>query len=143
LGASVVPKEFPSMTWIRQAASRLTALFRRTRLEHDMAAELQAHLELQEAAYRAAGLSSQEAHYAARRQFGHLDGIKETVRDRRGWVWLEALLKDFRFGVRSLAKSPGFTLAVVATLAIGIGATTAIVSYARPIVFPRIPYEQP
>ena len=108
-----------------------------------MAAELQAHLELQEAAYRAAGLSSQEAHYAARRQFGHLDGIKETVRDRRGWVWLEALLKDFRFGVRSLAKSPGFTLAVVATLAIGIGATTAIVSYARPIVFPRIPYEQP
>jgi len=68
------------MTYLRQAASRLKALFRRKRIERDMAAELQAHLEMQEAANRAAGMSSQEAHYAAHRQFGHLDGVKEFER---------------------------------------------------------------
>jgi predicted permease len=131
------------MNWLRQFLFRLRALFRKERLDAEMSEELRAHLEMQEQANRAAGMSSDEAHFAARRQFGHLDGIKETARDQRGWVWLELLAKDFRFAVRSLAKSPGFTLAVVATLAIGIGATTAIVSYARPIVFPQLPYVQP
>jgi putative ABC transport system permease protein len=131
------------MSSIGPISRRLRALFRRSAIEADMSEELRAHLEMQEAANRAAGMSPDEAHYAARRQFGHLDGIKETARDQLGWVWLEALQKDFRFAMRSLAKSPGFTIAVVATLAIGIGATTAIVSYARPIVFPQLPYVQP
>ena len=72
------------MSSIRRLLSRLRALFRRRQLEASMAAELQAHLELQAAANRAAGMSSQEAHCAARRQFGHLDGIKEQSRDQRG-----------------------------------------------------------
>ena len=131
------------MIWIRKAATRLRALFRKEKFDAEMAEEMRTHLEMQATANRAAGMSAEEAHYAARRQFGHIDGVKETARDQRGWVWLEALLKDFRFAVRSLVKSPGFTLAVVATLAIGIGATTAIVSYARPIVFPKLHYVQP
>ena len=123
--------------------SRLKALISRRKLEHDMAAELQAHIDMQEAANRAAGMSSQEAHYAARRQFGHLDCVKETVRDQRNWTWLESWLKDFRFAARSLAKSPGFTLTVVATLAIGIGATTAFVSLALRVLWPKLPYPNP
>ena len=122
---------------------RLRALFRKEKLDAEMSEEMRLHLEMQEQANRVAGMDPVEAHFAARRQFGGIDQIKERARDQRGWVWLESLLKDIRFAVRSLAKSPGFTIAVVATLAIGIGATTAIVSYARPILFPQLPYVQP
>jgi len=121
---------------------KFKSLFSRRHFEADLATELRAHLELQEAANRAAGMSSQEAHYAARRQFGHLDGVKETVRDQRVWVCLESFLKDFRFAVRTLARAPGFTLAAVVLLALGIGGNTVVFSlvnacYLKPLPFPE------
>jgi predicted permease len=131
------------MSSLRPIRSRLRSLFRRSALEADLAAELQAHLELQEAANRAAGMSSQEAHYAARRQFGHLDGIKETIRDERGWVWLENLWRDVRYAGRMLRKNHGFTTAAVTSLALCIGANTIIFSMLYALVIRPLPFPEP
>jgi hypothetical protein len=108
-----------------------------------MAAELRAHLEMQEAANRAAGMSSQEAHYAARRQFGHLDGVKETVRDQRGWRWLEQTARDLRLAVRTLARAPGFTLAAMLLLALGIGGNTIVFSLVNGLYLKPLPFPEP
>ena len=107
-----------------------------------MAAEMQAHLEMQAAANRAAGMPPHEAHYAARRQFGHLDGIKETARDQRGWVWLEQTLRDVRHAGRMLRRNPGFTAAAVASLALCIGANTTIFSMLYALVIRPLPFQQ-
>jgi predicted permease len=131
------------MSSLRPIRSRLRSLFRRSALERDLAAELQAHLEMQEAANRAAGMSSQEAHYAARRQFGHLDGIKETARDQRSWVWLEQLGKDFLLAARTLRKNRGFSVVAVVTLAIGIGATATFFSVINGMLRDPLPYPEP
>jgi hypothetical protein len=127
---------------MRPILSRLRALFLRRRFERDMAAELQAHLDLQEAANRASGMSSQKAHYAARRQFGHLDGIKETARDQRGWVWLEQLGKDFLLAARTLRRNRGSSAVAIATLAVGIAATASLFSLMNGLVRDPLPYPE-
>jgi predicted permease len=131
------------MSPIRPILSRLRSLFGRAAVERDMAAELQAHLELQEAANRAAGMSSQEAHYAAHRQFGHLDGVKEAAREQRGWVWLEQLGKDFMLAARTLRRNRGFSLVAIVTLAIGIGATASLFSVVNGMLRDPLPYPEP
>ncbi|HUL53661.1 MAG TPA: ABC transporter permease, partial [Opitutaceae bacterium] len=122
---------------------RLRSLFRRNRLEAEMADELRAHLEMQEAANRAAGMSADEARYAARRQFGGVDQIKETARDQRGWVWLEQLGKDFQLAGRTLRKSPGFTAVAVSLLSLGIGANSAFFSLFKAHALAPFPYANP
>ena len=131
------------MSWTPQFKYRLRTLFRRSVVERDMAAEMRAHLEMQEQVNRAAGMSPDEARFAAQRQFGHLDGIKETVRDQCGWVWLEQLWKDFRFAARSLRKSPGFTAVALLTLALGIGVNTAVFSIINNLFFQPLPVRDP
>ena len=123
--------------------SRLRALFRRQQLEADMTAEMQAHLEMQEQANRAAGMSSQEAHHAARRQFGGVDQIKEQARDQRGWVWLEQIGKDLQLACRTLRRSPGFTAVAVALLALGIGANSAFFGLFKAHALAPFPYPDP
>ena len=108
-----------------------------------MAEEIKAHLEGLAQRNAAAGMSTEEARYAAQRRFGRTAQIQEECRDVRGWVWLEQLAKDVRFSVRSLTRSPGYSLAVVTTLAVGIGATTAMVSIARHVLFPAVPFPEP
>ena len=122
---------------------KLKALASRKKLERDMAAELQAHLEMQEAANRAAGMSSQEAHYAALRQFGGVDQIKENARDQRSWVWIEQLGKDFLLAARTLRKNRGFSVVAVATLAVGIGATATFFSVIYGMLRDPLPYPEP
>jgi putative ABC transport system permease protein len=122
---------------------KLKVLLSKEKLERDMAEELHAHLEMQEAANRAAGMAPDEARCAAHRLFGHLDGIKEAARDQRGWVWLEQLVKDFRFATRSLWKSPGFTIAAVLLLALGIGGNTIVFSLVNALYLKPLPFPDP
>ena len=105
--------------------------------------ELRFHLEMQEEANRAAGMSPEEARYAARRQFGHMDGVKEAVRDQHVLVWFEQLGNDLQFALRALKRSPGFLVVAVPTLTFGIGLCTTIFSVINPILFRPLPFPEP
>src|SRR5689334_6643160 len=101
--------------------SKLAALFRRQKLDADMAEEMRLHLERRVEENVAAGMSREEARYAALRKFGGVEQAKELAREQRGGVWLEQLWQDLRFAVRGLLRERAFTVVAVLTLAFGIG----------------------
>lgn len=123
--------------WLR---TRLTSLFMRHRMEEEMDRELAFHLDMLTEQNMRAGLSPAEARALALREFGRVDGVKEGIRDS----WLarafETLSQDVRYGVRSLRGTPGFALVVVVTMALGIGANTAIFSLVNGVLFRPLPY---
>jgi putative ABC transport system permease protein len=108
-----------------------------------MSEEIRQHVELLTERNMRNGMSLDDALHAAQRRFGGADQIKERCRDEQRVRWFENFLRDLRFAVRALRRNPGFTLAMVAILAIGIGATTAIVNLGRSVVFPVIPFPEP
>ncbi len=114
------------MKTLHQFFARLHSTFRRSAREREMAEEMAAHLEMQEEANRARGMDAEEARYAALRQFGGVAQVQERCREQRGWLWLESLGRDVRVALRSLGRAPGFCVVVVLTLALGIGANTAV-----------------
>ena len=128
------------MMWTRRFWLRLKALFLRNHSAQQLNDEIQFHLDQQIAENIAVGVSPEEARYAAMRVFGNPTYLKEETRDTWGWTWLEQIAQDIRYASRQLGRSPGFTLAVVLSLALGIGANTAIFSYIDAWVIKPLPY---
>ena len=124
-------------------ASRVRALFTSRRLDDELDAEMAAHVALLTEEYVRRGFSRDEAHRAAMLRFGGPMQLKEQHRDDRGLPFLDTTLQDIRYGFRALRRNPAFALVAIGTLAIGIGAGTAVFTIARAVLLRPLPYADP
>ena len=129
------------MTWLSKISYAIRAFVQRNRVERELNDEIRFHLEEQVDANVEAGMSPEEARYAALREFGGIDQTKEKCRDARGLAFLETLFQDLRFGTHLLLKSRGFTFVAILTLGLGIGANTTVFTFVNTMLFKGLPLE--
>ena len=118
-------------------------LIKKRQLEAELAQEIADHLQRQIDGYRRVGLSEEEARRKAQLAFGGLEQVREECREARGTVWVESVLQDLRLALRTLRKTPGFTVTAIATLALGIGANTAIFALLDAVRLRSLPVPDP
>ncbi|MGA8742843.1 MAG: permease prefix domain 1-containing protein [Terracidiphilus sp.] len=130
------------MDLLRMLVSRCTALIRRERLDSDLDEELRAHIDLAIVENRKMGISGSAARTKALVELGGLTQLREEYRRRRGLPFLEILLQDLQYALRQFRRSPGLAVSAILTLALGIGASTAIFSVVEGVVLAPLPYPQ-
>jgi hypothetical protein len=131
------------MDWLGELWRRLRFLVRRRQFDADLEDEMRLHVELRAQEQIQAGTTPDEARYVAQRRFGNSLLLRETSHEIWGWNSLEILIQDLRYAVRMLRRNPGFTAVAVMSLALGIGANTAIFSLIDALLLRWLPVRDP
>ncbi len=131
------------MNWLREFARRLGMLVHRRQFDADLEEEMRLHLELRQRKGIESGMSAADAHTASHRRFGNVTTLRERSHVAWGWEWLEHLAQDVKYGVRAMMRSPGITLVALLSLALGIGANTAIFSLVDTVMLKSLPVKEP
>src|ERR1700728_4521775 len=131
------------MDWLSALLRRLWMLIRRRQFDADLEEEIRLHLELREQEQVRAGLAPRDAHYAALRRFGNETLLHEESYMVWGWEWLESFVQDATYGSRAMLRSPALTIVALLSLALGIGANTAIFSLLDAVMLRSLPVKDP